>query len=185
MTSKLAAKIIVRGIFLCGNALLSTLCCFAQDEPPPYMPNEVLVGIKPGQERRAEQIFAELRLNRIESVDNLRLYRMRLPEGRTVEETIQVLRRTPNVFQSPEPNFTAKAINDPMFVGLQQWGPGTIGAKHAWTLSVGNPNLKIAILDTGFARFGTHGDLNPAREIAPYDAVNTDVDQVEVRLREQ
>lgn len=176
MNNNLVTKLITRGIFLSGSAFATLSPCFAQGDIPPFMPNEVLVGIKRGQEAQAERAFAELGLRRIESIESLRLYRMRLPAGRTVSQAIEQLNRRPAVFQSPEPNFTVKAMNDPMFVANQQWGPGTIGAKWAWTLSVGNPNLKIAILDTGFARFNTHWDINAAREVSPYDAANNDLD---------
>ena len=39
--------------------------------------------------------------------------------------------------------------DDPLFTTGQQWGLGTIDAPSAWNVRLGNPNITVAVVDTG------------------------------------
>jgi subtilisin family serine protease len=60
-----------------------------------------------------------------------------------------------------EPNIifhTQMTPNDPLYSGRQQWYYDLIGAPRAWDIEMGQPNVIIAILDTGVDV--THPDLS-------------------------
>lgn len=52
---------------------------------------------------------------------------------------------------------TAKVGADPLFA--QQWGMNDIGTKSAWNVTLGDPNMIVAVIDTGVDY--THEDLLP------------------------
>ncbi|HVL32227.1 MAG TPA: S8 family serine peptidase [Actinomycetota bacterium] len=140
-----------------------------------YRSDEVVVryrdGIGPDQRRslRAQQRLAVVR--RL-PVGNAEL--VRLPEGRTVDETLTALRRDPNV-EYAEPNFLYRATatpDDPYFEylwGLQNRGQrvnGTTGSQGAdiaavdsWAGTTGSSAVTVAVVDTGVAT--DHPDLEP------------------------
>ena len=71
-------------------------------------------------------------------------------------------------------NVTYKALatpNDPLY--QYQWHLSKISAPTAWDLSTGNPAVKVAVVDTGFAM--NHQDLSSKFDTAnAYDFVNND-----------
>jgi subtilisin family serine protease len=90
-----------------------------------------------------------------------------------VAQTLATLRARPDLFADARPNalvFSTSLPNDPEFplqyslrntgqqIGVQVGVPGAdIGAAAAWNVTTGDPNLVIAVLDTGLAR--AHPDL--------------------------
>lgn len=88
----------------------------------------------------------------IEGLSNTHVYSV--PSGSTVEEAIAKLRQDPSV-EYAEPNYIYHAIqdhvsstvNDPMF--NQLWGIQKIQAPTAWDTTTGDPNILVAVVDTG------------------------------------
>lgn len=105
-----------------------------------------------------------------ESTAVKRLQTVQVPQGSTVEATLQSYRRNPNVLYA-EPDYIVNAFvtpNDPQFSAqwnLQNTGQagGTVGADihavQAWNLSTGSSSVVVAVLDTGIDY--THQDLAP------------------------
>ncbi len=120
---------------------------------------------------------------------------LKLPESVThmqAEAHAQVLRSHPDVeYAEPDRRYTAEATaSDPLYVGAlytitpvnspaysfraQQWHlndpVGGINAPAAWDISTGNPNLNIAVVDSGKT---IHPDLN-GRFAGGFDFIGTD-----------
>jgi len=89
---------------------------------------------------------------------SVRVHRVRLTGQRSVEETLEILRRHPEV-RYAEPNYVRYAAsvvpNDPYFP--QQWGLDVIQMSEAWGETVGSPSVLMAVVDTGLAT--THPDV--------------------------
>jgi len=78
-----------------------------------------------------------------------RNYRITLPDSISVEEAVSILRQNPNI-EYAYPNYIREAYtipNDPLFD--QQWALSKISAPDAWDITEGNPDVVIAIIDTG------------------------------------
>ena len=79
--------------------------------------------------------------------------------GTTVAEAVAALERSPDVLYA-EPNrrrVAAATPNDTAFVS--QWALPKIGAPAAWDTQTGDPNLRIAVIDSGVDL--DHRDLSP------------------------
>jgi subtilisin family serine protease len=79
--------------------------------------------------------------------------------GVSVQEAAQRFNSLPEV-EYAEPNIilhTEMVPNDPFFVGRQKWYYDLINAPKAWDVEKGEPNIAIAVLDTGADI--THPDL--------------------------
>jgi len=109
-------------------------------------------------------------------IPSLRVLRLAVPPGE--EWTyIEALRQHPLVAHA-EPNYLAYAAGedavypeDPHW--LKQWNMRRIEADVAWALSTGQPDLVVALLDSGVD--AGHPDLS-ANLVAGYDFVNQDAD---------
>jgi subtilisin family serine protease len=78
-----------------------------------------------------------------------RSYKIKLPEGVSVEEAAAKLKENSNV-EYAEPNYIAKPLyipNDPLYP--QQWAHQKTQAEAGWNIERGKPNVVIAIVDTG------------------------------------
>ena len=78
-------------------------------------------------------------------------------ESALTEQTIEKLKNDPNVIFA-QPNYiyhTSFIPNDPYFsqtpLSHYQWNLARINAPLAWDITKGNPNVKVAIIDTGAA----------------------------------
>ncbi|HEY9857023.1 MAG TPA: S8 family serine peptidase [Stenomitos sp.] len=111
---------------------------------------QVLVKTKEGQAVRSVQGL--MKIQSIEGLPGTGVYSV--PAGSTVAETVAKLRKDPNVVYA-EPNYryhaleyNAKAtVNDPKF--SQLWGIQKIQAPAAWDTTQGDPNVIVAVVDTG------------------------------------
>jgi parallel beta-helix repeat protein len=77
-----------------------------------------------------------------------------------------------------EPNVRFKVDftpNDPYW--LKQWGPMKIEADYAWNITIGNPSVLVAVVDTG-VDWG-HPDLSANYVPLGYDWVNNDPDPMD------
>lgn len=97
-----------------------------------------------------EEMFKEAYKNMPEAGKALyRSYKLKIPEGVTIEEAVNKLKNDPNV-EYAEPNYIAKTFyvpNDPLY--LQQWSHQKTQAELGWDIERGNPNVVIAVIDTG------------------------------------
>ncbi len=122
---------------------------------------------------------------RIEEFGNLRIHRIKLEEGMSVEEGIASYQNEPDV-EYAEPNYRVAVQsfpNDPLF--YQLWGlnntgqtggtPGAdISAPGAWDFTTGNNNVVVAIIDTGVDY--THQDLAANMWINPGEIPGNGID---------
>ena len=86
-----------------------------------------------------------------------RWHKIALPVGMSVEEAITELEDNPDI-EYAEPNYISRVFyvpNDPMY--SQQWAHQKTQAEAAWDMERGNPDVVIAIIDTGVAY--NHQDL--------------------------
>ena len=144
---------------------LLTLCLIAHAAParaasPRQIPDEILVKFKPGA-RGSDRAAARASVNAavLRKFDFIGVEHLKV-RGQTVDAAIGKLAHNPNV-QYVEPNYEIKADvipNDPNFnqlYGLRNTGQtgGTAGADIkaplAWDQFVGDPNIKIGVIDTG------------------------------------
>lgn len=111
------------------------------------------------------------------------VYKIKVPAGQTMEETIEEYRNNPDV-EYAEPNYIRQAfiIPDDARFG-EQWGlentgqaGGTVGkdidAVDAWEKEQGEPEIIIAVLDTGVDL--DHPDLKDNIFLTGRDFVNND-----------
>ncbi len=107
-----------------------------------------------------------------------------VPRGKKAKNIAAALAGNPNV-EYAEPNFVASALatpNDPLY--SYQWhldNPvyGGINAESAWDTQTGNPNVVVAVIDTGVAyettkKFPQAPDLAGTSFTQGYDFVNND-----------
>ncbi|HEY5999341.1 MAG TPA: S8 family serine peptidase [bacterium] len=123
-----------------------------------YLPSEIVVKFKPtstGRERAALHLsHGGKPLREYRGLD---MQRIGLPAGLTVEEAIARYERDPSV-EYAQPNRLFEVLakpNDPRFAF--QWGLQVMEAARAWDLTVGSPEVVVAVIDTGVDY--THPDL--------------------------
>jgi subtilisin family serine protease len=140
----------------------------------PYVAGELLVKYRASQGRNVASLYREIHdVRRIRFLDSMEIDHVRLPEGMSVAEAIEIYADDPEV-EYVEPNYyryLSAVPNDPGF-GLQ-WGLSNSGqnvngvqglagadiaAMGAWDTSLGEGVL-VAIIDSGVDY--NHVDLNP------------------------
>jgi len=144
---------------------------------PRYLEGEVLIvlkdGIDPGGVYPLAKSFG-LSLKKEIRLKWATVYRMSIVNGEPVESMVSKLKARPEV-RYVEPNYIYYSCsvpyypNDPVFDWpaepdgdpwddmYDQWGPNVLGASLVWPTGKGDPNVVIAVLDTG-CRW-THEDL--------------------------
>jgi len=135
----------------------------ASDEPG-YVPGELIVRFRRGA--AASERTAALSAQNLRFADSLGLPGLALvtlPRGVSVEAAAAALEADPDVLYA-EPNYLSELSvvpNDPMFGqlwGLSQPSGRDIDAPSAWDVTTGNPDVVVAVIDSGVA-YG-HPDLN-------------------------
>ncbi|MEY3176139.1 MAG: hypothetical protein RLZZ436_4053 [Planctomycetota bacterium] len=132
-----------------------------------YVPNHVLVGLKPGYsspEAAVESLSALVPGTESRPLGNYGVFLMKLPAGRSVPAAISMLQGQPGIrYAEPDWLQTTSAVpNDPDYG--QMWGmentgqsvngyAGTAGADVdadvAWNFSTGSRSVVVAVIDTG------------------------------------
>jgi subtilisin family serine protease len=123
-----------------------------QREPvPSFVPDEVLVQLKPGI--RVEQILsgspATLSVRDESARKGTNTARLKIKGGESLESAIAALSKREGVLFA-QPNYIYHAAlvpNDPLYT--VQWGLPKIGTEEAWNLSTGSADVVVAVLDTG------------------------------------
>jgi len=108
------------------------------------------------------------------------VYKFTFPENQDVLSVVASLKELPNV-EFVEPNYIYHLDSTTSLPSLnippndeyynKQWGLDTIHAEQAWQITTGDPNVKIAILDSGIDM--NHPDLS-AKIMGGYDYANND-----------
>jgi len=134
---------------------------------------EVLVRFKRDvTAERIKQIHRAPGIQTKKGIKQLDSQLVRIPEDKTIEDILETYRQNPDVVFA-EPNYIARALsttpNDPSF--SEQWGLAKIYAPEAWDIEKGEPNIIIAILDTGLDL--DHPDLK-TKIVQGYDFINQD-----------
>ncbi len=150
-----------------------------------YVPGEILMKFKPLVDAGLQTEFlAALQATVDTTIDALGIERIRLPEGVSVPDVVEMLTRSPLV-ESASPDFVYRALmqpNDPLF--KYQWHldnsvNGGIHMKEAWNSETGDPAVVVAVIDTGVA-FEDYGSYRRAPDLAQtsfvtgYDFANAD-----------
>jgi thermitase len=140
------------------------------------VPGEVIIRFHPGTPAAdAARAIADAGGTQADEIRAIRFRRIKLPPGRTIEETIARLSRNPNI-EIAEPNqifYPASLPNDPLL--SDQWALDKIGAKRAWTEDVsgnrGSVSTIIAILDSGISM--THEDVSTTKIVGARNFTTT------------
>jgi len=130
----------------------------SNDNGPAFIPGKILVKFKAGTDEVTKQnIHRANRAAVVQEIKQLDVQVLQVPETR-VNELVLAYVNNPAV-EYAEPDYIATALeftpDDPKFG--EQWGMTTIEAPAAWGVETGNPNIEIAILDTGIDQ--NHEDL--------------------------
>jgi len=151
---------------------------------PKWVPNEIVVKFKGGvSKNRIDRINQRHGTSVLYTSPFAGFKRIRLPAGKTVKQAVELYNREPDV-EYAELNYYTYALfvpDDPYYT--YQWHLyetyAGINIEPAWDITTGDPNVIIAVLDTGvayenFRNFQQAPDLVNTRFVAGYDFVNTD-----------
>jgi subtilisin family serine protease len=117
---------------------------------PLYKAGEILVKFKEGIP--AEQVSAihqSIGSSVIGRIDRVNLQRLKLKEGLSIKEAVSLYTAS-DMVENAEVHalrYPNKTPDDPNFPN--QWGLGRIRAPEVWDIVQGNPDLIIAVIDTG------------------------------------
>lgn len=145
---KLISIIAVLAVSAFGNGLIA-----------PFVRDEVLVKIDSNDNNA---VFRRLELaggDAVESLGKTGWLRVRILNGRDVEETMAEYRKLNGVI-SVQPNFYYRLLttpNDPQWGTTGTYGLTRISAPAAWDLTTGSSSVVVANIDTGMRL--THEDL--------------------------
>jgi serine protease len=159
-------------------------------EEPKWVSGEIIVKFKSGvSEHMIRQINQQNGTSVLSVSKRGQFMRLRIPRIRTVEEMVDFYSRNPNV-EYAEPNFIAYAHmvpNDEYY--SYQWHMdnvdyGGIHMESAWDITTGDPNIIVAVIDTGVAyedykaspaeKYYLAPDLAETSFVPGYDFVNND-----------
>ncbi len=147
------------------------------DEPldlPNFIPGELLVEFNDEtivNKKTTTFLVEDYSGLSIEIKENNKIAKVLVEHGTELNycENLRIDHRVKHV----EPNYityVSKTPNDPKF--NLQWGPQAIKCPDGWEYTTGDPNVKIAIIDTGVDY--THSDL-AANCVSGYDFVDIDI----------
>jgi subtilisin family serine protease len=117
---------------------------------PRYKAGELLVEFKPGvAAEQVEELHRSLGSTVLGNIPRLLLQRIRLRDG-LAEQEAMALYETSGIVEIVERHalqYPNRTTNDPYID--RQWGLATIHAGKAWEITVGKPEVVIAVIDTG------------------------------------
>jgi subtilisin family serine protease len=140
---------------------------------PEYTPDEIIVKFNPGvtvqpyllstNSQNINALFQRIGVKTIENVfhgrprqslnnlpDLSNIYRLRIAPGQNLLAIIDELKKDPSVAYA-EPNYIRHTCDtvptDPLY--SQQWALPMIQAPAAWDIEQGDPNVVVAVIDTG------------------------------------
>ena len=148
------------GVIFCGKAIAQQEFfekSFSTSVGPKYVPGEIIVKFKPGVSDKAIGDWNQGRgCSVLSTSKSAGFKRLKIAKRKTVEEMVEIYKRNPNV-EYAEPNYIVHAFwvpNDPYY--NYQWhldnaGYGGINMESAWDITKGDPNVIVAVIDTGVA----------------------------------
>lgn len=153
---------------------------------PRYCPGEVIVQFEEGCPiENRDLILAPYGCSIAQTCEPGRFHRVCIPPGETPEQIVSLLEADEAVAYA-ELNYYASIYlvpDDPFFFpyqwDLQNDVTGGINMEAAWDIETGDPNVIVAVLDTGIAYEDYRGflqapDLAQTRFVPGYDFVNDD-----------
>ncbi len=169
------------------TAHLFVLSLFAADSfsdyRQKYVPGEIIVKFKDGTyQTKIHNITARNSTSIISTSTFAGFHRIKVPAGKTAQETVELFKADPDV-EYAELNYYVHAHyipNDPLY--YKQWNfkkTSGINIEPVWDLTTGDPNVIIAVLDTGAAyedydEYRLAPDLANTHFVQGYDYVNGD-----------
>jgi len=170
------------GLDISSAASPDTDLSFLRRQEPKWVPNEIIVKFKNGASKEQfEQVNRRhgalvLYTNPIASFKKLKI-----PAGRTPQQLVEIYNREPDI-EYAELNYYAYAHfvpDDPLY--SYQWNFNDpcsgINIEPVWDITAGDPNVIVAVVDTGVAyeeyggRFGLAPDLANTNFVAGYNFV--------------
>lgn len=149
----LLAMLLTISIFL-TTAVYSAPVSADEGLPPAdaaYVPDRIVVKFKEGVSSvHVAQLHASQGTSIVSEIPQIGVQVLSVPPGE-VEAKIAAFEADPRV-EFAEPDYIAQVAydpNDPYYRDSTQWGPQKIAAAQAWDLSTGDPNVIIAIVDSG------------------------------------
>lgn len=124
-----------------------------------YVPDELIVKMKSGADetRALSKVRSRGAVVR-KSFSSLRMMVVQLSPGDSINDAQSALENNPDI-EYVEKNYIVNAHLTPNDTRYgQQWYLGTIDAPQAWNTETGDPNVVIAVLDTGVE--STHEDMS-------------------------
>ncbi|MFC1655115.1 S8 family serine peptidase [Myxococcota bacterium] len=146
--------------------------------PVAFAPDQFIVRFNPGTKGQA---VADLHRNNGTSLKRNLPHGMQLihvPTGKSVEDLVNRFKRNPNVeFAHVDAIAYASFVPNDGFYSYQ-WHFDNINMEAAWDIETGDPNVIVAILDTGLHTSGydTPVNLVPGYDFAYGDSNTTDLD---------
>jgi serine protease len=158
---------------------------FLRRQEPEWVPNEIIVKFKNDvPKNHIDQVNRRHRTSALYTSPFVGFKRLKTPPDRTPREAVELYNSEPDV-EYAELNYYAYAHfeppNDPFY--YLQWHFNDpcagINIESAWDITTGDPNVIIAVLDTGIAyetykNFVQAPDLANTRFVSGYDFVNND-----------
>lgn len=168
-----------RGLwYAAAVAALSLLAsaCLAQGGPAPYARGRILVKFRDPAGAHPSAL-ASVEARSAAPIGGLPVQVLTLAPGVRETDAVAAMRRRPDVeFAELDMRLPLAFIpNDPGYAN--QWHLPRIGAPAAWDLTVGSPDIIVAVLDTGCDP--THPDLSP-NYVAGWNFYNNNTDTRDV-----
>jgi serine protease len=166
---------------------LWAVCAYGSEKREEFVPGEIIVKFKEQvSESKSENIIKSKGSSTLSKSPYAGFHRLTIAYGKTTQQMVEIFSKDPDV-EYAELNYYAYAHlipNDPLYP--QQWNfnsSGGINIEPAWDITTGDPNVIIAIIDTGVAYEDYHKrpanfiqapDLANTRFVAGYDFINKD-----------
>jgi len=181
----------VRMVFLfvaahlvCGFVFADRTAKFKKAKRPKWVPNEIVVKFRSGlSKKRIKKINRRYRTSVLQTSRFAGFKRIKVRAKKRVMQMVELYNLEPDV-EYAELNYYAYALfvpNDPYY--SDQWhfndASAGINIESAWDITTGEPNVIIAVLDTGIAyekhkNFEQAPDLANTLFVAGYDFIGGD-----------
>jgi len=154
-------------------------------ELPQFSPCDVIVAFEPNaSEEGKANVLLQNGCSIVRTCHATGIHLVRLPSGQSVDETIARLRTCADVNYAEVNGYVYSTFfpNDPLYWlqwNLQNPDNGGIRMEKAWDIARGDPNVIVAVLDTGvafedFGRYRMAPELAGVSFVPGYDFVNGD-----------